>query len=251
MDLTIAIILISFFSSFIRSTFGFGEALVALPLLALILPLRVAVPLAIMLSIAIALLVVLQDHQHIHFQQAKWLIISALPGIPLGLYLMLQLKEEVTKIALGLLICLFSIYSIFKKPRQSKQHSQNGQITQKRRTGLLYLMGFLSGLLGGAYGLNGPPLVYYGDKQGWSAAHFRATLQAYFLPASTFALVGFIAKSMVTAQVLHYFWIALPSAIPAIYLGRWLNKQFTTGIFFKIVYGLLLLLGIILLLSNI
>ena len=247
MDLTIAIILISFLSSFIRSTFGFGEALVALPLLALILPLQVAVPLAVMLSIAIALLVVLQDHQHIHFHEAKWLIISALPGIPLGLYLMLQLKEDFAKIALGLLICLFSVYSIFKKPTPNKQNSPS---KQNKNSGLLYLLGFLSGILGGAYGLNGPPLVYYGDKQGWSSERFRATLQAYFLPASTFALIGFIAQSMVTEQVVHYFIIALPSAIPAVYLGRWLNKQFTSGVFFKIVYTFLLLLGTMLLVTN-
>jgi len=247
MDLNIAIVLISFLASFIRSTFGFGEALVALPLLALMLPLHVAVPLALMLSIAIALLVIVQDHQHIHFNQAKWLILSAIPGIPLGLYLMLQLKEGVTKIALGLLICLFSIYSLLKKQRLN---DQNNKSAHKNRSPLMYLLGFISGILGGAYGLNGPPLVYYGDRQGWSAKHFRATLQAYFLPASTIALAGFIAKSIVTAQVLHYFIIALPSAIPAVYLGRWLNKQFTTGLFFKIVYVFLLMLGTILLLSN-
>lgn len=238
MAIFIYIILISFLATLIRSTFGFGEGLVAVPLLALFLPIDVAVPLAVMLSIAIALLVVIQDHRHIHIQSAKWLILFALPGIPIGLYLMLHLEQEYTKAALGILICLFSLYSILKKPHPQKQ---------KLAKSWLLLCGFLSGLLGGAYGLNGPPLVYYGDRQGWTAKHFRATLQAYFLPASSLALLGYFLQSLVTQTVLQYFLIALPAAIPAIYIGRWINKKFTTNGFFKIVYIFLLLLGILLL----
>lgn len=238
MSITVSIILVAFLASLIRSTFGFGEALVAVPLLALFLPLKMAVPLAVMLSIAVAILVVLQDHRHIHIQSAKWLIIYTLPGIPIGLYLMLQLKENVTKAALGILICLFALYCLLKKA---------GSASGKRPHLWLVICGFLSGILGGAFGLNGPPLVYYGDRQGWSAQHFRATLQAYFLPASSLALLGYIIKGMVSETVLYYFLIALPSTIVAIYIGRWLNKQFTTTSFFKIVYTFLLLLGTILL----
>lgn len=241
MTITISIICISFLAALIRSTFGFGEALVAVPLLALFLPIQQAVPLAVMLSIAVALLVVIQDHQHIHIQSAKWLILCALPGIPIGLYLMLQLSDGITKTALGILISLFAIYSLLKKQQtQSKE----------RNTVWLIICGLLSGILGGAYGLNGPPLVYYGDKQGWSAQHFRATLQAYFLPASTLALIGYFMQSMVTAIVFHYFLIALAPTIIAIYIGRWINKKFTTNSFFKLVYIFLLVLGIILLWST-
>ena len=245
LPLSIYILLISFLAALIRSTFGFGEALVAVPLLALRLPIQIAVPLAVMLSIAIALIVVVQDHQHIHIQSAKWLILSALPGIPLGLYLMLHLNEEVTKILLGLLIISFALYSILKKSRPSRNRKH-----KKQRSWLLFACGLLSGILGGAYGLNGPPLVYYGDSQGWSAKHFRATLQAYFLPASTLALVGYCITSMISGTLLYYFIIALPAAIPAIYIGRAFNKKFTTNAFFRVVYFFLLFLGGLLLYNS-
>ena len=45
---------IVFFATFIRSAFGFGEALVAVPLLVLYLPLTIAAPLAVLISITIA-----------------------------------------------------------------------------------------------------------------------------------------------------------------------------------------------------
>jgi len=235
-----AILLISFLASFIRSAFGFGEALVAVPLLALLLPLSVAVPLALMLSIAIALFILIQDRKHIHLKAAKGLILSALPGIPLGLYLMLQIEERWTKLLLGLFIAAFALYSLIKPLLK------NRSTPYKNPPALLIIAGFISGVLGGAYGLNGPPLVFYGDKAGWTAAEFRATLQAYFLPASTIALLCFFAKSLVTPQVGYDFIIALPAALPAIYLGRWLNTKLPTQLFFKAVYLFLLLIGLLL-----
>ena len=51
--------------------------------------------------------------------------------------------------------------------------------------------GFCAGVLGGAYGMNGPPLVIYGAMRRWSAQHFRATLQGYFLPASIIGMGGY------------------------------------------------------------
>ena len=239
-----AILFISFLASFIRSAFGFGEALVAVPLLALLLPLSVAVPLALMLSVTIALLILVQDHQHIHLKEARGLILSALPGIPLGLYLMLQLEERWTKLLLGLFIAAFSLYSLLKPQGKIKPTKP------EKKPLLLLLAGFISGVLGGAYGLNGPPLVFYGDRAGWNATRFRATLQAYFLPASSIALFCFFTKSLVTREVCYDYLIALPAAIPAIYIGRWLNAKLPTGLFFKVVYLLLLAIGIMLFLFS-
>ena len=76
MTLTIILILIiSFFASLVRSTLGFGESLIAVPLLLLFLPIEIAVPLSVMLSIVVALVVVIQDHTKIHFQSAEWLVL--------------------------------------------------------------------------------------------------------------------------------------------------------------------------------
>lgn len=44
---TFYVVLVVFLATLIRSALGFGEALVAVPLLTLLLPLRVAAPLAV------------------------------------------------------------------------------------------------------------------------------------------------------------------------------------------------------------
>ncbi len=76
--LILYILIIVFVATLVRSTFGFGESLIAVPLLSFIIPIEVAVPLSVLISIFVAAVVVVQDRKQIHFYSAKWLILFAL-----------------------------------------------------------------------------------------------------------------------------------------------------------------------------
>jgi hypothetical protein len=186
--------------------------------------------------------VVAQDHHKIHFNSAKWLIVFAVLGIPFGLAILIYTNEQSVKIILGITIVFYALYSLFGKDRIILK-------TDNKRW--LFVCGFISGVLGGAYGLNGPPLVVYGNMRKWSAQHFRATLQAYFLPASLIGTMGYALKGLVTLTVLKYFLITLPAAIPAIYLGRRLNLKLRDDSFFRYVYLLLICIGIFLIADSV
>jgi uncharacterized membrane protein YfcA len=67
------ILIISFFATLVRSTLGFGESLVAVPLFSIVIPIETAVPLSVLISVLVALVVVIQDHKQIHLYSAKWL----------------------------------------------------------------------------------------------------------------------------------------------------------------------------------
>lgn len=231
------IVAICFVATLVRSTFGFGESLVAVPLLAIVIPIEVAVPLAVLISISVALIVVIQDHEHIHFESAKWLIAFALLGIPVGLLILLRTDPFVVKIALGSLVAAYSVYALVGPRRLHLEHDSRVW---------LFGCGFLSGVLGGAYGLNGPPLVVYGNLRRWDAQRFRATLQAYFLPASVLGAVGYAVNGLVGATVLRDFALCLPAVIPAVLLGRRLNRRLRGAAFFKYVHVGLLLIGALL-----
>ncbi len=90
-----------FFATVIRSAFGFGEALVAVPLLALVVPVEIAAPVAVLASITVALVVVVQDWRHIHLRSAARLVISTFFGIPLGLLVLKTVPEAIVKAALA------------------------------------------------------------------------------------------------------------------------------------------------------
>src|ERR1700736_4745322 len=104
-----------FVATLVRSAFGFGEALVAVPLLALLMPVEVAAPLAVLVSITVAGIVVVQDWHHIQVRSAGWLILSTLFGIPLGLFLLTAVADFIVKAVLALIILAFSTYCLVSR----------------------------------------------------------------------------------------------------------------------------------------
>jgi uncharacterized protein len=198
----------------------------------------VAAPLAVLVSITIAGIVVVQDWKKIHFLSAGWLVLSTLFGIPLGLLLLTSTHQRIVKGALGAVILVFSIYSLIGR----------ALIELKRdHRGWLFVCGFFAGVLGGAYGMNGPPLVIYGAMRRWSAQHFRATLQGYFLPASIIGMSGYWLAGLWTPAVTHYYLLSLPVTLVGIFLGRVINHRLDGGSFLKYVYlGLICIGGLLL-----
>jgi len=242
LDLTAAqVLVVVFLATFVRSAFGFGEALVAVPLLALTLRLEVAAPLAVLISITIALVVVAQDWRKIHVRSMGWLMLATVFGIPLGLWLLTSAHQRLTKAGLAVVIIAFSIYSLLgEQPHELKSDS------------LPWLLGcgFAAGVMGGAYGMNGPPLAIYGAMRRWSAQHFRATLQGYFLPASLLGMAGYWLKGLWVPAVTHYYLLSLPAMLPAIPLGRVVNHRLRGDIFLKFIYAGLAVVGLILLVET-
>jgi hypothetical protein len=239
---TLKVIAVIFLATLIRSTFGFGEGLVSVPLLALFISIQIAAPLAVLVSVLVAGVVVIQDWRKIEVRSAAGLVMAALFGIPIGLYVLEHGNERYVKMALGLVIVLFSLYSLFAK---AKLHLQKDHPT------LLVVCGVVSGVLGGAYGLNGPPLVVYGSLRRWSPQHFRATLQGYFLPASIAGTIGYLWTGRLNHEVARYFVYSLPGVVVAIVIGRMVNHRLRGDAFIKIVFGGLVLIGAVLIAEGI
>jgi uncharacterized membrane protein YfcA len=225
-----------FLATLVRSTFGFGEALVSVPLLALLIPVRVAVPLATLLSVTVAGLILAQDWRHVHARSAWWLVVPTLFGIPLGLLVLTEVSPPLVKAAMATVIISFSCYCLFgrRKPRLADDR-------------LAWLFGFGAGVLGGAYGMNGPPLVVYAALRGWAPEHFRATLQGYFLPASAAGLCGFWAVGLWAPEVTRYYLWSLAPAAAAVVIGRAANRRMHPEAFVRYVHLGLIGIGVLLL----
>jgi uncharacterized membrane protein YfcA len=231
---TLYVLAVVFLATLIRSTFGFGEALVAVPLLALRIPVAVAAPLAVSVSVMVAAVIVSQDWRKIELRSAAGLVTASLFGIPVGLFLLTRVHDVIVRVTLGVVIMSFSGYSLVTR---QKLH------LKKDHPLLLIAAGVVSGILGGAYGMNGPPLAIYGSLRRWSPQHFRATLQGYFLPASLLGLIGYVAIGLWTPAVTKYLLVSVPAALVAIVIGRSLNRRLRGDRFFRYVYGGLIVIG--------
>lgn len=236
---TVQVLAVIFLATLIRSAFGFGEALIAVPLLALLMPIEVAAPLAVLVSITVAGIVVVQDWHHVQVRSAGWLIISTLFGIPLGLMLLTSVAETVVKAILAVIIMAFSAYCLVSRRQVELKNDR-----------LAWLFGFGAGVLGGAYGMNGPPLVIYGSLRRWSPEHFRATLQGYFLPASVVGMAGYWLANLWVRDVTRYYLLSLPVALAAIVLGRVANRRMNSRSFMVYIHCGLIVVGLMLLIQS-
>jgi uncharacterized membrane protein YfcA len=236
---TLSVVAVIFLATLIRSAFGFGEALVAVPLLALLIPVEVAAPLAVLVSVTVAVIILVQDWRHVNLGSAGRLVLSSLFGIPLGLWMLTAITESVVKAVLALLIIAFSLYCLMsRRPAELKDDR------------LAWLFGFASGILGGTYGMNGPPLVVYGSLRGWPPEHFRATLQGYFLPASLAGMCGYWLAGLWVPPVTRYYLLSLPLALAAVFLGRVINRRLNRRLFLLVVHVGLIIVGVLLLLQS-
>jgi uncharacterized protein len=234
---TLLVLAVIFLATFIRSAFGFGEALVAVPLLALLMPVEVAAPVAVLVSITIAAIAIAQDWRKIHVRSAGWLLLATLVGTPIGLLLLVHVPARIVKAILAVIIIAFSIYSLGR-------HRSQAHLTNDRWA---WLFGFIAGILGGAYGMNGPPLVVYGALRRWSPQHFRATLQGYFFPASIAVMIGYWLAGLWISAVTHYYLVSLPVVLIGTFVGRAANHRMTGRRFFLYIYVGLIVIGTVLL----
>jgi hypothetical protein len=233
-------IAILFAATLVRAGLGFGEALIAVPLLALLMPVDQAAPIAVLVSITIALIVLVLDWRSVHVGSAGRLLVSTLFGIPLGLYLLTAVPEAIVKAILAVVILAFSLHSMLAKGRYKLSSDR-----------LAWLFGFQAGILGGAYGMNGPPLAIYGSLRGWRPEQFRATLQAYFLPASLVGMGGYYLAGLWTPTVSHFYVASLPAVVLASLGGRWVGRRLQPERFTLYVYAGLSAIGIVLLFQSV
>jgi len=232
------VLLIVFLAALVRSTFGFGDALVGMPLLALVTSLRIATPLMAFVGLTLSVLLLIKEWRRIDFQSAWRLILSTLAGIPFGLFLLKRVDESIVNLVLAAVIILFSVYSLVKPGRLRLKNERAA-----------WPFGFLAGILGAAYNANGPPVIFYGVLRGWTPQSFRATLQGYFLPTGGAILIGMGLAGLWTKPVVTTYLYALPLIIVAVLAGTKLSRMIPVGKFNRYVYGLLLTLGIFLLIK--
>ena len=232
---TILVLAILFLSTFIRSALGFGDALIAMPLLALVIGIQVATPLVAMGASTIAFTILLKSWRKVEIKAAWRLVIATWIGIPLGIFFLKAAPEILVKSLLGILLMGFGAYNLFVPDLPKLLNEKWALVT-----------GLIAGILGGAYNTNGPPVVIYGMLRRWDPEKFRATLQGYFLPTGFAILITHGLAGMWTTQVIRLYGYSIPIIIAAVLLGEKVNLLIPQGKFDKIINGFLVVIGVLL-----
>lgn len=178
----------------VQGAVGYGMALVASPLLALVEPSLVPVPLLMLTSVH-AVLAAVRDWRHADWTGIGWAMLGRLPGTGLGVLAVVALSQRVfaALVGLGVLACvLLSLLSWRPRPRP----------------GSLLLAGLLSGAGGTAASIGGPPIaLLYQDATG---PRVRGTISGYFVLGSLASLTALAAAGQVTGESLTSTVVLMP-----------------------------------------
>ena len=101
-----------FFAYLVRGVAGFGSALIAVPLLALTMPLTIVVPLVVFLDYVGSASQGINNRQCIRWNEILPLLPFTVIGVVVSLYIMESVQPQTLSFALGGFVMAFAVYQL-------------------------------------------------------------------------------------------------------------------------------------------
>lgn len=194
---------------FIRGITGFGSGLIAVPLLALLLPLKFVVPVILLLDFTASMVMGGFNLKRVQWGEIGVLIPLGIAGVVIGTSLLVRLPAAPMLAALAVFVLIFAVRSLFNI-RGDKPISR-GWAVPAALTG---------GTVGALFGTGGPPYVIYLTHRIHDKSTLRATFSALFFSDGLARIVSFlVAGLLMSAKVWVAYLAALPLMLGALYLG--------------------------------
>ncbi len=212
-----AIILFAFF---FRSFSGFGGALLSIPLLALLFPLKFIVPVESCLEVALSILLVPGAIRKVAPANLLRLLAGAVPGSLVGVLLLASWTNRPMEIILGVAVIGVGLFFLRNTPSRAVVSSRWGLVA-----------GFAGGLLGGMFGTSGPAYVAFLSSQALDKAAFRATLIVLFAVEYAWRLGLYAHQGLLDTQGLQLALTLVPALVAATLLGHFVHLRVGEKVF--------------------
>lgn len=234
MDL-IWIALIFILAGFVQGAAGFGLPIIAMPVLINLLGLGTSAAIVALVATALAPIFLIRYRRFLNIRFMIPMIASAYLGIPLGVYLVRRVDNDLIVVALGIILFLYALYAWFA-PR----------LPELSHPAWAYVFGFVSGILAGAYTIGSVAVIIYATCRRWPMAEFKGNLQAYFLIINLFLIVNHAIVGNLTEVVWRSSMVALPVALIGLFAGFTMDRFLRGPRFRRVVLVLLIVMSLLL-----
>lgn len=235
MELALIVVILCLATLF-HGTLGFGTGLVAMPMLTLLIGVEEATALVAFVIVGTTILLLRRNWRSLEPRATVQLIVSSVIGVPVGIVLLTNAPADLIQRVLGVVLIAYALYALIGPP-----------LFEARQAAWAYGLGFLSGVLGGAYNTNAPPVVVFGTLRRWPPDVFRATLQAYFVPLALVVWAGHGVSGLWTRDVVTAYAVYLPFGLVALWGGHRLAGHIPAAAFQRVLYIAVIALGALLL----
>ena len=227
-------------AAFIRGYSGFGFSALTVTSLSLILPPAEVVPTAFLLEIVASMFMLPMVWRSIDWQKFKWLVLGILLGTPAGLLFLAEIPQDPVRFTISGLVLLACIL-LWK----------NFRIQSEGGKSRLLVVGGFSGLVNGAAGIGGLPIVLFLISGSISTEVLRATLVALLLCSDIYATILSGSQKLLPNELLVRSAIFLFPLVIGVALGHHGFVKSSPESFRKFAIGLLIILSLAVILRGI
>jgi len=228
------LVAVLFVAGLVCGVTGFGFGLVAMGILVTMMPVQDATVIVCVSSLLISLLNAWTVRQSIRWREIAPLLVTAIPAVGVGVYLLTSLDTHVLQMGVAIMIlagCAVTLWA----PRRALL---DGPLPWA------YVAGAVGGMFGGALGTGGPPVVLYSLLRGWDKSNTKGAIATFFVASNLWRLALLIATGVATGETLQAGALMLVPVMAASYLGTLIFARMSTPVFRYAVLAILVGLAI-------
>ena len=219
-------------AAYIRGYSGFGFSALTVTSLALILPPSEIVPTAYMLEIAASIHMLPLVWRSIDWKILRWLFFGVVIGTPFGINFLEEVPQEIIRLVISGIVLTASLL-LWKNIRFRSSANRYSILT----------VGFFSGVINGAAGIGGLPVVLFFLSISASSTLTRSTMVAYLFISDIYAVMLPGSQQLISTELLGRTVIFLIPLFAGIYLGHRSFVKTSPESFRKFTLGLLIFLS--------
>jgi len=208
---------------FIKGLTGFGPALIFIPVGALFFAPQSIIVASSFLDLLAGLIMwrTVRSVQSVPFMTG--LVAAMVVGTVAGVFLLSYVPAQTFRVLLGMAVFILGLWFAVFRTKASFDRLQEHLPDKCSRKDL----GFAgaSGVLGGLFGISGPPIIWHLGRQ-FRMVAFRDVLIVFFVFGAIARIIAFSVAGLVTSETMIYAAAGMPGLLIGLYFG--------TRVFFKI-----------------
>lgn len=221
----------------VRGTTGFGGGALAVPLLALALPVQVVIPVVTALNFLASVEHGIRHWSRIRWREIAFLIPFVALGVVSGLYLLTQLDADFLRKGLGLFVIA---YAVFVFATSSRPLRAPRRVVRVLGASLAAAAGLVGTVFGGAAG---PLFAIYYSNLDLESAVFRVTITTTLLLLAAMRITGYAGLGLFHRSTLTVLAVAIPFMWIGGRLAERVAGRIAAPVFSRIVGATLLVSG--------
>ena len=236
------IILLAAGASFVQRTIGFGFGIFIMTALPFLMPsYGEAVTLSGLLSLTSAAVVMVKYLKYVTWKRFLPIVASFVIFSTLAICMLEKIEGHAMRMILGIVLIIISLYFSFFKDKLQK--------IIRPTPGWQLGAGAASGVMGGLFGMHGPPVVLYLVASEPDKDHYMGMIQTYAFVTNLTMLAVRAWNGYVTPTVGTTYIYGLIGLAVGVLVGNWAYNRIPNRIFTYVVYAYIAISGLVILLT--